>query len=95
MICAESALQVKPFFDLRYHFEDNVFQATRSDGRKSDFATNVWTGVDVRGMLGVDTRFAVRYEAAPRRFSDFGEKNDMITFCRSSCAGNSLGVSPC
>ena len=75
LISAESSPSIKPFFDLRYQFEDNIFQVPTSGGRKSDFATNIWTGVDVRGMVGVDTRFAARYEAAPRRFADFDEKN--------------------
>ena len=72
---ADSALRIKPFLDLRYQYEDNVFQVPTERGEQRDFATYIWAGVAVRAVLGPATRIAVRYELAPRRFADVTQKN--------------------
>ena len=72
---ADSALRIKPFLDLRYQYEDNVFQVPTERGEQRDFATYIWAGVAVRAVLDPATRIAVRYELAPRRFADVTQKN--------------------
>lgn len=72
---ADSSLRIKPFLDLRYQYEDNVFQVPTERGEQRDFATYIWAGVDVRAALAPDTRIAVRYEIAPRRFASATQKN--------------------
>ena len=72
---AERSFSIKPFFDVRGQFEDNVFQVPTESGPQKDFATNIWSGVDFRARLDEKTRLSARYEAAPRRFADFSEKN--------------------
>ena len=72
---ADSPVRIKPFFDLRYQYEDNVFQVPKDLGEQRDSAAYIWTGVDVRAALDPRTRIAVRYEMAPRRFFDLTRKN--------------------
>lgn len=72
---ADSSLRIKPFLDLRYQYEDNVFQVPTERGEQRDFATYIWAGVDVRAALAPATRIAIRYEIAPRRFASTTQKN--------------------
>ncbi len=75
LVFAESSLRIKPFFDCRYQYEDNVLQVPKDLGEQRDFAAYIWAGVHVRAALDPRTRIAVRYEMAPRRFADVTEKN--------------------
>ena len=75
LVFADSSLRIRPFFDFRYQYEDNVFQVPTERGEQRDFAAYIWAGVHVRAALDPRTRIAVRYEMAPRRFADVTEKN--------------------
>ena len=75
LVRADPSLRIKPFFDLGYQYEDNVFQVPTERGEQGDFAAYIWAGVDVRVALDPHTRIAVRYEMAPRRFADLARKN--------------------
>ena len=75
LVSADSSLRLQPFFDLRYQYEDNVFQVPSERGEQRDFAAYAWAGIDVRAALDPRTRIAVRYEMAPRRFADVTRKN--------------------
>ena len=75
LVLADSSLRIKPFFDLRYQYEDNVLQVPTERGEQRDFAAYIWAGVDVRAIPDPRTRIAVRYEMAPRRFADVTRKN--------------------
>ena len=75
LVLADSSFRINPFFDLRYQYEDNVFQVPKDLGEQRDSAAYIWAGVDVRAALDPRTRIAVRYEMAPRRFADVTEKN--------------------
>ena len=72
---AEGQLSIKPFFEVRQQFEDNVFQVPSESDPESDFVTNIWTGVDFKASFDKGTHLFARYEAAPRQFADFEEKN--------------------
>jgi hypothetical protein len=72
---AESSRSIKPFFELRQQYEDNIFQVPTENEPQKDFATHLWTGVDFSARFDEKTRLSARYEAAPRRFADFAEKN--------------------
>ena len=72
---ADSSVRIKPFFDVRYQYEDNVFQVPKDSGEQRDSATYLWAGIDVGAALDPRTRIAVRYEMAPRRFFDLTRKN--------------------
>ena len=71
----ERSFDIKPFFEIRGQFEDNVFQAPTERQPQKDFATTIWTGVDFKAPIDEKTWLSARYEAAPRRFADFSEKN--------------------
>ncbi len=75
LVLADPSLRIKSFFDLRYQYEDNVFQVPTERGEQRDFAAYIWAGVDVRAIPDAHTRIAVRYEMAPRRFADATRKN--------------------
>ena len=74
-VFAESELRTEPFLDLRYQYEDNVFQVPAERGEQQDFAAYIWAGFHVRAALDPRSRIAVRYEMAPRRFADLTRKN--------------------
>ncbi len=75
LVFADSSLRTEPFFDLRYQYEDNVFQVPAERGEQQDFAAYIWAGIHVRAKLDPGSRIAVRYEMAPRRFADVTRKN--------------------
>ncbi len=82
---AQGTFDLKPFFEIRQQFEDNIFQVPKEgtlavDGTpqrkpQKDLATTIWTGVDFSARFDEKTWMNARYEAAPRRFMDFEEKN--------------------
>jgi len=71
----ERSFNIKPFFEIRGQFEDNVFQVPTERQPQKDFATTIWTGVDFKAPIDEKTRLSAHYEVAPRRFADFSEKN--------------------
>ena len=70
-----SSLRIETFLEIRQKYEDNIFQVPVESKPQQDFVTNVWAGIDLKIRFNEETRVFARYEAAPRRFTDFSQKN--------------------